>query len=172
MSWCQFPAQWLLFIIHKETGKTNQDCLPLACVCIYVICCVFTSNPTAWWRMLTSRMCSISSLSGIRVGVTQAASSTSVKASFMSFLLQLMYNSSNWLLIDAMLGSLSLKMMMNYGWIVHFKRTSLAILTKQTWDEIFFVPAFINAWSGQEVSVLSAGLSWLVAGESPQKPQI
>lgn len=69
----------------------------------------FTSRPTAWWRMLTSKTCSISSLSGIRAGVTQAASSTSVSVSFMSFLLQLMYSSSSWPLMDAMLGSLSLR---------------------------------------------------------------
>lgn len=69
----------------------------------------FTSRPTAWWRMLTSKTCSISSLSGIRAGVTQAASSTSVSVSFMSFLLELMYSSSSWPLMDAMLGSLSLR---------------------------------------------------------------
>lgn len=70
---------------------------------------ILTSNPTEWWRTLTSRTCSIRSLSGIRAGVTQAASSTSVRVSFMSFLLLLMYNSSSWPLMDAILGSLSLK---------------------------------------------------------------
>ncbi len=47
-------------------------------------------------------------LSGMRAGVTQAASRISVSVSFMSFLLVLMYSSSNWLLMDAMLGWLNL----------------------------------------------------------------
>lgn len=99
----------------------------------------FTSRPTAWWRMLTSKTCSISSLSGIRAGVTQAASSTSVSVSFMSFLLQLMYSSSSWPLMDAMLGSLSLRERRANEWKKKKKKIRVKWLLIQSVCLLFFL---------------------------------
>lgn len=66
--------------------------------------------PTVRCRMLTRRTCSITSLPGMAVPGAQALTRMLVRASFMSFLLWAMYSSSSCPLMEAMFGSLNLRM--------------------------------------------------------------